>query len=175
MKLAVIRDLFPGIPSENGPFFRMTNEAYGGTIDDLGPSFIYGGRYNVKDEFGVLYLSSSAQCAFSERLRQVRGRKNDLLPQVIATFEVKIQKCLNLFEEKVRKEIGIVLEDLTKDSDFSTPQSISREARTAGFEALIAPSAVGKECQTLVVFKDRLEPPSYCTLKKDSIKPFVSN
>lgn len=173
MKLGAIQDLLPGTQSENNLYYRMTNEAYGGTIDDIGPSFIYGGRYNIKDEFGVLYLSSSPQCAFSERLRQVRGQKDDLLPQVIATFEVKIQKCLNLFEENIRREIGIVWDDLTKDSDFLTPQSISREARTAGFEALIAPSAVGKECQTLVVFKDRLEPPSFCTLKKGSLKSFI--
>ncbi len=103
----------------------------------------------------------------------MRGQKDDLLPQVIATFEVKIQKCLNLFEENIRREIGIVWEDLTKESDFLTPQSISREARTAGFEALIAPSAVGKECQTLVVFKDRLAPPSFCTLMKGSLKSFL--
>lgn len=152
----------------------MANESYGSTIDDIGPSFVYGGRYNVRDEFGVLYLSSSPPCAYSERLRQVGGRKGDLLPQVIATFEVKIKKCLNLFEENTRKELGIVLEDLTKDTDFLTPQSVAREARTAGFEALIAPSAVGKECQTLVVFKDRLSPPSYCLLKKGSLKPFIT-
>ena len=141
-------------------------------MDDIGPSFIYGGRYNIKNEFGVLYLSSSPQCAFSERLRQVKGRKDDLLPQVIATFEVKIQKCLNLFEKNIQRVIGVVWEDLTKDSDFLTPQSIAREARNAGFEALLAPSAVGKECQTLVVFKDRLSPPSYCLPKKGSLKPF---
>lgn len=172
MKLAAIRDLFPGTPSENDLYYRMTNEVHGATMDDIGPSFIYGGRYNIKNEFGVLYLSSSPQCAFSERLRQVKGRKDDLLPQVIATFEVKIQKCLNLFEKNIQRVIGVVWEDLTKDSDFLTPQSIAREARNAGFEALLAPSAVGKECQTLVVFKDRLSPPSYCLLKKGSLKPF---
>jgi RES domain-containing protein len=150
----------------------MVNQAYASTIDDIGPSFIYGGRYNPRNEFGVLYLSSSEDCPVLERLRQVKGRRDNLLPQRVADFNVKIQKCLDLLSRDTLKILGISREDLVRDADFSVPQGVSREARNVGFEGLIAPSAAGEECSTLVVFKDKLSPPSFCALKQTSVKPY---
>ena len=172
MKLVAIKGLLPGIHSPGENYFRMVNQAYVSTIDDIGPSFLYGGRFNPRNEFGVLYLSSSQDCAFMERLRQVKGRKDDLLPQTGAAFHVRIQKCLNLLNAAVLKTLGISPGDLVRDSDFAVPQSVSREARNVGFEALLAPSAAGEECSTLVVFKDKLSPPSFCALRQASVKPY---
>ena len=168
MKLGFIGGLLPGSPSPDRIYFRVVNQAYASTIDDIGPSFIYGGRYNLRNEFGVLYLSSSQDCAVMEKLRQVKGRKDNLLPQIVADFHVKIQKCLDLLSRDTLEILGISREDLVRDSDFSVPQGISREARNVGFEALIAPSAVGES--TLVVFKDKLFPPSFCVLNPKSVK-----
>lgn len=172
MKLVAIKDLLPGTHSPAEIYFRMTNEQFASTIDDIGPSFLYGGRYNPAKEFGVLYLSVSRECAFKEKLRQVKGRKDNLSPQIVASFNVKIVRCLSLVDQTVLQSIGIVRDDLTRDNDFSVPQNVAREARNVGFEALVAPSAAGDECGNLVVFKDRLAPPSFCLLKPDTVKPY---
>lgn len=175
MKLVSIKGLLPGIHSPDETYFRMVNQEYNFTIDDIGPSFLYGGRYNPRNEFGVLYLSNSQECAYMERLRQVKGRKDNLLPQVAAAFHVKIQKCLDLLNADVLQTLGISRDDLVRDADLSIPQGVSREARNAGFEAVIAPSAAGEQCSTLVVFKDKLSPPSFCSLKPASVKPYIAN
>ena len=150
----------------------MTNEKFAATMDDIGPSFLYGGRYNPPQEFGVLYLSVSKECAFKEKLRQVKGRKDNLLPQVAASFDVKIVRALNLLDAAVLEKIGVIQEDLIRNNDFFVPQSVAREARNVGFEALITFSAVGEECCNLVVFKDRLAPPSFCLFNPNTLKPY---
>lgn len=150
----------------------MVNEGYAVTIDDIGPSFLLGGRYNPRNEFGVIYLSSSPECSYMEKLRQIRGHKDRLLSQVVASFHIKIERCLDLISEEILRKMGITQDDLVRDNDFSIPQGIAREARNVGFEAIIAPSAVGAACKTLVVFKDKLSPPSFCALKPESIKSY---
>jgi hypothetical protein len=79
-------------------------------------------------------------------------------------FDVKLRRCLDLTSAKVLKALGLTREELVSPDDFTTPQAVSRAARKAGFEALIAPSAIGEDCETLVVFKEKLAPPSYCVL-----------
>jgi RES domain-containing protein len=172
LKPGALRRLFPGVAAPDQTWYRMTNRIHQTTIDEIGPSFRHGGRFNVRGEFGVLYLASSLPCAYLERLRQVQGRKDNLLPQVAASFRVDVRKCLDLTDAVNLKSLGIKRPDLLRDSDFSYPQSVAAQARSAGFEALIAPSAAGKECRNLVVFKDRFDPPSYCRIERDSLAPY---
>jgi hypothetical protein len=135
---------------------------------------VHGGRYNIRLEFGVLYLASSPECAYQEKLRQVKGREDNLLPQTVASFRVRIAKCLDLLDPGTLSSLQIRREDLIRNGDFSIPRAVTREARMAGFEALLVPSATGEECRTLAVFKDRLAPPSFCVLEPESVKPFIS-
>ena len=141
-------------------------------IDEIAHTVLYSWRYNPKGEFGALYLSSSPECCWREKLKQVQGRSADLPPQAVGRFDSNLSKCLDLTDEACRKALALTVDDLIQPADFATTQNLARQTRRAGFCALIAPSAIGADCRTLVVFKDRLAPPSYCTLTPNSIKPY---
>jgi hypothetical protein len=86
--------------------------------------------------------------------RAESGRAQTILP---------LKRVATMIEE-VLKALGLTREEFISPDDFTKPQAVARAARRAGFEALIASSAIGDDCETLVVFKDRLEPPSYLEL-----------
>jgi hypothetical protein len=90
-----------------------------------------------------------------------------LLNRLAGAFEAKLNRCLDLTSRKALKALSVTREELLSFDDFTKPQAVSRAARQAGFEAVIAPSAIGDDCATLVVFKDRLAPPSSCVLLPD--------
>jgi len=169
---SALRELSPGISLSREEWFRIVAKEHASEIDEIAHTILHSWRYNPRGEFGVLYLSSSPECAYREKLKQVSGRAQDLPPQVVGKFSVKIERCLDLTREEVREKIRVTLEDLTRPDDFSLTQTLAREARRVGFHALLVPSAVGKDCLTLVVFKDRLEPPAYCTcIESKEYKP----
>lgn len=148
----------------------MVNEQDAAFIDEIGFSLLRSWRYNPKHEFGVLYLSVSPKCAYLEKLKQVGGRPQDLLPQVFGKYSVNLTRCLDLTETNVLQSLEITTEELIIPDDYSKPQAISREARRVGFEAIIAPSAIGTDCHSLVVYKEKLNPPSTCRL--DEVKKY---
>jgi RES domain-containing protein len=51
-----------------GDFFRMVLEAHADSIEETGPSFMIGGRYNIAGEFGALYLAESPELCWQEKL-----------------------------------------------------------------------------------------------------------
>lgn len=150
----------------------MVDKDYVSQIDETAQTVLRAWRYNPRGEFGVLYLSSSPECAYREKLKQVSGRKEHLKRQVIGTFEIKLPKCLHLTDPGCLGELAIRREQLIDPSDFSIPQAIAREARRIGFEAILAPSAIGQDCHSLVVFKDKLAPPAKCICDFDSIHDY---
>lgn len=150
----------------------MIDARYSTEIDEIVHSVLYSWRYNPKGEFGVLYLSSSPECCWREKLKQVHSRASDLPPQAVGNFDCNLSKCLDLTDEASRDALAVALDELLRPADFTMTQSLSREARRAGFEAIIAPLAIGTDCRSLVVFKDKLVPPSYCTLTPDSITAY---
>ena len=172
MNLSALKKVLPGISSPFDRYYRMVNNIYASEIDEITHSILFSWRYNPKGEFGVLYLSINPECAYREKLKQVSGHKEDLLPQAVGSFRVKLTKCLDLTNSSFRKKLGISREQLIEPFDFSMTHSIAREARNLGFEAIIAPSAIGDDCSTLVVFKDKLNPPSYCILDEKSVQPY---
>lgn len=165
MNLTALAGLMPGKRAPSHNYYRMVNEADASTIDEIGFSLLRGWRYNPKNDFGVLYLSVSPKCAYQEKLKQVGGRQQDLLPQVVGKYNASLNKCLDLSDASVLASLEISVEDLVHPDDYSSPVAISREARRLGFEAIIAPSAIGADCSSLVVYKDKLNPPSYCKLE----------
>ena len=166
-----IRQLLPGAPI-SGSYYRMLDSRFGSKMDEISPSLIYGGRYNPAGEFGVLYLAIAPRCAYAELFRQVEGVKEDLPAQVVGTFRVDLRKCLDLTDSHVVKSLGIGVADLTVHADFQMTHQISQAARHVGFEALLAPSAANSECKNLVVYKDKLLPPSFCIFDSDSVQPY---
>ncbi len=150
----------------------MLDRRFGSKMDEISPSLLYGGRYNPAGEFGVLYFAISPRCAYTELLKQVEGVKEDLPARVVGTFRLDLRKCLDLTDPQVHKSLGISLADLTAPTDFRLTQQISQAVRKVGFEALLVPSAASPECKNLVVYKDKLLPPSFCIFDVKSIAPF---
>lgn len=150
----------------------MIDARYTAEIDETAHTVLYSWRYNPKGEFGVLYLSSSPECCWREKLKQAQGRASDLPPQAVGGFDNNLSKCLDLTDEACREGLAVGLDDLIQPADFEMTQKLASQARRAGFEGIIAPSAIGADCRTLVVFKDKLVPPSYCTLAPNSIKRY---
>lgn len=162
MNLSAIRSFLPGVESPRKRYYRVVSKAFESNIDDIGPAFLHGWRYNPKQEFGVLYLSITEECCVRERQRHFNVGADAFKSLVTGVFRVDVKKCLDLTAAAVLEGIGVNQEELLLENDFAVPQAVAREARSAGFEALIAPSAAGRECQSLVVFKDKLNPPSFC-------------
>ncbi len=172
MNLSALKNLLPGVSLSVKIYYRMVEANYAPKIDEIAQTVLVSWRYNPKGEFGVLYLSISPECAYQEKLKQVHGHKSDLKQQVIGKFSVNLIRCLDLTKPSFQQTIGVTSSLLIDPSDFSLTQSIAREARSLGFEAIIAPSAVNDERSSLVVFKDKLIPPSYCIYAKQSIHAY---
>ncbi len=164
--------LLPGVPAPSETYYRMIEINYLGAIDEIGPSMTFGGRYNPRGEFGVLYLSVSPDCAFLEKLKQYFGNKEAIPDQSIAIFRVNVRKCLNLLDSHVLEHLKLTRAMLIDPTDYGLTQTLSRAARAAGFEALLAPAATEEKCQTLVVYKDKLLPPSFCICDTKSIRAY---
>ena len=172
MNLSAIEKLLPGISIPPKIYYRMVEADYAERIDEIAQAILSSWRYNPKGEFGVLYLSISPECAYREKLKQVHGHKSDLKQQVVGKFSVRLTRCLDLTNQSCQRKIGVTTSHLMNPSDFSLTQSIAREARSLGFEAVIAPSAVRDDCSSLVVFKDKLISSSYCIYDKQSIHAY---
>jgi len=173
LNLSALKKLLPGISPPSKTYYCLVDARYASEIDEIAHTVIYSWRYNPKREFGVLYLSISPECAYREKLKQIHGRKQDLSPQVIGTFRVKLTKCLDLTTPSFLQTFRVSRDQLINSSDFTMTQSIARQARKLGFEAIIAPSAIGEDCSSLVVFKDKLIPPSYCIYDPQSIRSYA--
>jgi len=169
MNLGAIRSLLPGVSLKKHTFYRVVAENFVSTIDDIWPSYDHGWRFNPKNEFGVLYLSISERCCTLERQRQFTHGGKVFQGLIAGEFKVNMKHGLDLTDFSILKKIGIDRELLLSD-DFTVPQAVAREARQTGFEALLVPSAASGACQNLVVFKDKLTPPSFCLLTR-TFKP----
>ena len=113
----------------------------------------YPGRYNRAGDPGVWYASSTERGAWAELFRH--WGQDEISP-----FEVKRRvgrarvvdlAVLDLTDAQVRDELGVTAEDLISD-DVTRCQELAAEAREAGFEGIIAPSAALDGEVTLAVF-----------------------
>jgi hypothetical protein len=172
VKLSALRDLWPGEPPPSKQYFRLVDKDYALQIDETAQTVLHAWRYNPRGEFGVLYLSSRPECAYREKLKQVFGQKHYLKPQVVGQFAVNLPKCLHLKNPDCLTKLGVAREQLIDPSDFSIPQSIAREARRIGFEAILALAPIGEDCHSLIVFKDKLSPAASCICEFASIRDY---
>lgn len=172
MKLDALTSWLPGSPPPATEYFRLVSADYASGIDEIAQTILHSWRYNSKGEFGVLYLSIRPECAYRELLKRVFGKKQNLRPLVIGRFRIHLGKTLDLRDLGCRQTLDVTLEQLIDPTDFSVTQSLASEARKLGFEGIIAPSAIGEDCHNLVVFKDKLTPPSFCICDANSIRPY---
>jgi RES domain-containing protein len=85
-------------------------------------------------------------------------------PRVLAGATAKLQAVFDLTDPDIRQSIGFSFQELVgedwraiqDDGEESWTQAIGRGARTAGFEALLVPSARCNDGRNMVVFPNRL-------------------
>jgi RES domain-containing protein len=120
---------------------------------DFGNPAAYDARYNRSGEPGAWYASFSERGAWAELFRhwaldevspfEVRRR--------VGRARVTDLAVLDLTDPVVRHTVGIEEGELAGD-DWSRCQQVADDARAAGFDGLLAPSAALAGETTLVVF-----------------------
>lgn len=119
-----------------------------------------GGRWNPPRSFPVLYLALDDETTKAEflRLAAKQGRApRDFLPRDLCSYEVRLQRVLDVRDSKTRRDVGLSTEP--DGDDLAASQSVGEAAHLVGFEAILAPSATGSG-EILAVLLDRLLPES---------------
>jgi RES domain-containing protein len=160
-----------------GTCFRLVSQQFANQRDVISSegSKKYGGRFNFKGMFGVLYLSCDVHTGTEEATRATQAAEFDVaerLPCTTVGIKIKLSRILDLTNSKVCRAIGIrksVLiqtdwEQTQKLNVEAITQSIGRFAKEAGFEAILVPSAVWKKGKNLDIFPDNLLPSSQASV-----------
>lgn len=125
--------------SLNASCYRMVSQKYDAL--NTNGSLLYSGRYN-SGEFLVLYTSDSREVCEAELVRKT-GIKVKLTYKIVK-LNVKLGKVFDLTNEKNLKALDIQKDNLI-GSRWNFTQHIANLAYQKGYEALLAPSATGKE------------------------------
>ena len=166
-----------------GACFRAVSQRFASQRDIISSegSKKYGGRFNFKGTFEVLYLSCDAHTCIEEVTRATEAAKFNVaesLPRTIVGIKLKLSRILDLTNSKVRRAIGIRKSVLIEKDWEQTQgvnveaitQSIGRFAKEAGFEAILVPSAVWKGVN-LDIFRDnQLPSPQLSVVNLDSLR-----
>lgn len=139
--------------SFSDPVYRVVPEALRDKILSTEGNRYYSGRYHIAGEAGILYTSLERETAIGELGRH--ASRADLQGSLAAgKIKVRLQKVLDLTQASVLAKLGLSREDLIS-RDCSITQAISLQARKAGFQGLLVPSAAGSGAN-LVVFENNL-------------------
>lgn len=157
-----------------GHYFRLILMKYADAIEETGPSFSVGGRYNPANEFGALYLAESPKLCWQEKIKYYSGRVDAIPEQALGEFEVHILRAVDLTDAKVLKALGIKIEHITHPSDHYITKMIGAAAWSLGIEALVVPSSVDSAQKNIVIFRDHLQRQSYVERKKVTPSDFSS-
>lgn len=111
----------------------------------------YPGRYHLGGETGILYTSLERDLAIRELGRHA-ARANLQGGLAVGSIKVKLRKVLDLTQPAVLIKLGVAKEALVSP-DCTITQAISHQARKAGFQGLLVPSATGSGVN-LVVFEN---------------------
>ena len=116
------------------------------------------GRYHRSGDSGVWYASSSETGAWAELFRhhESGGVSPSEVRRLIGKVRVHDLRVLDLTNARTRASLNVSETDLTGD-DPARCQSIANEARAAGYDAILAPSAALKGRKTLAVFSSALK------------------
>jgi RES domain-containing protein len=112
-----------------------------------------GGRFNPPGSFPVLYMCRTRPCAVAEltRLgdRQAIGLAG-LLPRHLYSYDIVLDRVLELSDDHVRANVGLTLEVLA-GPDWTACQQLGTTAHALGAQAILSPSATGVD-DVLAVF-----------------------
>jgi RES domain-containing protein len=143
---------------------RIIARHYGQVPLSLEGSLIYGGRYNIPYQFGALYCGITEDVCWAEIEKRMEGTVKRSRFRVYQ-LRIYLQKVLDLTDPQVCTELKIDPEFLIHQNQYVLTRQIAKEARDAGFEAIIAPSATGTGV-ILAIFSDRLDPRSRVEIVK---------
>ncbi len=113
----------------------------------------YPGRYHIAGETGILYTSLERDLGVRELGRHA-SRANLQGGLAAGKIKIKLQKVLDLTQAAVLAKLGLSKEALVAP-DCSLTQAVSHQARKAGFQGLLVPSATGSGVN-LVVFENNM-------------------
>ena len=117
----------------------------------------YRGRFHRVGDAATWYSSLTTRDAWAQLFRHTSGG--------VDTFEVKRRighalvsglVVLDLTDKRIRRAVGIRLTEL-RSNNHAECQKVAREARAAGLEGILAPSAALRAETTLVVFDRALK------------------
>lgn len=157
--LAALRRIAP--EPLTGTFYRVVRvEFIDQPLGTLG-SKRFGGRYNLKGKFDVLYLSSDHALA----LKEASPGSLKFTPHLILSVTVRLKKVISLVSPELRSQIGVSIDELLvpwrHDQDILGKEAITQRLgrlirSTKRFEAIVYPSKVDPSRSNLAVFMDRL-------------------
>jgi len=129
-------------------------------------------RFNPPRQFGVLYVALNERTALAELERQAHRSGipiSRLAPRLMLHLDVSLARVLDLTDPAVRDTWGISLADLASD-DYTRCQTVARQARRDGYEAVRYPSATG-DGENLAIFMDRMDAGSFVRIVQRQILP----
>lgn len=142
-----------GAVSFSGSVYRVVPGALRDKILSTEGNRYYPGRYHIAGETGILYTSLERDLAIRELGRHA-SRANLQGGLASGKIKVKLQKVLDLTQAAVLAKLGLSKEALVSP-DCSITQAVSHQARKAGFQGLLVPSATGSGVN-LVIFENNL-------------------
>jgi len=150
--------------------YRIISRHYGHAPLSLEGSLIYGGRYNIPYQFGALYCGITKEVCWAEIEKKTEGPVKRSRFRVFQ-IQVYLQRVLDLTDSQICSELNIDTESLIQSTRYVLSQKIAKEAREAGFEAILTPSSTGGGA-ILAIFSDQLDPQSKLEIegKREKIK-----
>lgn len=134
-------------------FFRALLAAFAKEPLGVRGSVHHGGRYNPMGAFGALYCGESRAVCLAEIRKRAAGQP--VSPHRLVRSRVALHRVLDLSDPATLAALDLRPEDLVGD-DWQRTQRLGSQARAAGFEGLLVPSAAGPG-NNLVIFPDRLD------------------
>ncbi|MGH9792214.1 MAG: RES family NAD+ phosphorylase [Candidatus Acidiferrales bacterium] len=153
------RDL-PRVPF-SGEVYRVSRA--GDDPLSIAGSRAVGRRYNPPGEFGALYASLVRETAVAEVARNLQRRGipiDSISPGDFQAYALRLTltEVLDLTDSRVLAQLHLSSESMCGD-DVAITRQIGAAARSAGYQALLVPSAVRENSRNVVVFADRLDEP----------------
>jgi RES domain-containing protein len=139
--------------SFSGFVYRIVTETLRNKILSTEGNRYYSARYHIAGEAGILYTSLEGTVALKELSRHV-SRYAIQEGLVVGRIKVKLQKVLDLTQKANLEKLGVSRENLIS-IDHSITQTISLQARKAGVQGLLVPSATGSGAN-LIIFENNL-------------------
>lgn len=117
----------------------------------------FGGRFNPRRSFPVIYLCLTRACVVAELTRQAERQSvqiEDLLPREVWSLTTQLSGVLDLTDIATLSAAGLVTADLVRPEHAFT-QQVGEVAHERGVHAIKSPSVTGV-AEILAIFPENL-------------------